>query len=79
MGQEFGLNGQAGVFPLSARTIEMGSIPVNDDVGQQVEPGLAAVPALAWNVESNCTLQMLRLAMVHLSVIHSFQQARRCL
>ena len=47
MGQELGLDGQPGVFPLSDRFAEMGGIPVNDDGGEQVEPGHAAVLALA--------------------------------
>ena len=47
MGQELGLDGRAGVFPLSARFAEMGGIPVNDDGGEQVEPGHAAVLGLA--------------------------------
>ena len=47
MGQQLGLNGQAGVFPLSDRFVEMGSIPVNDDGGEQVEASHAVVLALA--------------------------------
>ena len=47
MGQELGLDGQAGVFPLSDRFAEMGGIPVNDDGGEQVEPGRAVALALA--------------------------------
>ena len=47
MGQELGLYGQPGVFPLSDRFAEMGGIPVNDDGGEQVEPGHAVVLALA--------------------------------
>ena len=47
MGQELGLDGQPGVFPLSDRFAEMGGIPVNDDGGEQVEPGHAVVLALA--------------------------------
>ena len=47
VGQELGLNGQAGVLPLSDRFVEMGGIPVNDDGGEQVEPSHAAVLALA--------------------------------
>ena len=46
MGQELGLDGQPGVFPLSDCFAEMGGIPVNDDGGEQVEPGHAAVLAL---------------------------------
>ena len=46
MGQELGLDGQPGVFPLSDRFAEMGGIPVNDDGGEQVEPGHAVVLAL---------------------------------
>ena len=34
-------------FPLSDRFAEMGGIPVNDDGGEQVEPGHAVVLALA--------------------------------
>ena len=47
MGQELGLDGPAGVFPLSDRFAELGGIPANDDGGEQVEPGHAAVLALA--------------------------------
>ena len=41
MGQE--LDRQAGVVPLSDRFAEMGGIPVNDDDGEQVEPGHVVV------------------------------------
>ena len=47
MGQELGLDGQPGVFPLSDRLAEMSSIPVDDDGGEQVKPGQAVVLALA--------------------------------
>ena len=47
MGQERGLDGQPGVFPLSDRFAEMGSIPLKDDGGEQVEHGHAVVLALA--------------------------------
>ena len=47
MGQDLGLDGQPGVFPLSDRFAEMGGIPVNDDGGEQVEPCHAVVLALA--------------------------------
>ena len=47
VGQEFGLDGQPGVFPLSDYFAEMSGIPVNDDGGEQVEPGHAVVLALA--------------------------------
>ena len=47
MGQELGLDGQPGVFPLSDRLAEMSGIPVDDDGGEQVEPGQAVVLALA--------------------------------
>ena len=47
MGQELGLNGQPGGFLLSDRFAELGGIPVNDDGGEQVEPGHAVVLALA--------------------------------
>ena len=47
MGQELGLDGPAGVFPLSDRFAELGGIPVDDDGGEQVEPGHAVVLALA--------------------------------
>ena len=47
MGQELGLDGQPGVFPLSDHFAEMGGIPVDDDGGEQVEPGHAVVLALA--------------------------------
>ena len=35
------------MFLLSERFVEMGDIPVNDDGGERVEPGHAAVLALA--------------------------------
>ena len=47
MGQELGLDGQPGVFPRSDCFAEMGGIPVDDDGGEQVEPGHAVVLALA--------------------------------
>ena len=47
MGQELGLDRQAGVLPLSDRFVETGGIPVNDDGGEQVEPGHAVVLSLA--------------------------------
>ena len=47
MGQELGLDGQPGVLPLSDRFAEMGGIPVDDDGGEQVEPGHTVVLALA--------------------------------
>ena len=47
MGQELGLDGPAGVFPLSDRFAKMGGIPVNDDGGEQVKPGHEVVLALA--------------------------------
>ena len=47
MGQELGLDGQPGVFPLSDRFAKMGGIPVDDDGGEQVEPGHAVVLGLA--------------------------------
>ena len=47
MGQELGFDGQASVFSLSDRFVEMGGIPVNDDGGEQVEPSHAVVLALA--------------------------------
>ena len=47
VGQELGLDRQPGVFPLSDRFAEMGGIPVNDDGGEQVEPGHAVVLVLA--------------------------------
>ena len=78
VGQDLKLDRQADVFPLSDRFAEMGSIPVNDDGGEQVEPGLAVVLALAWKVEPSYAPHMLRPGSFHLSVIHSFQQARRC-
>ena len=45
--QEFGLDYRPGVFPMSDRFAEMGGIPVNDDGGEQVEPGHSVVLALA--------------------------------
>ena len=47
MGEELGLYGLPGVFPLSERFAEMGGIPVNDDGGEQVEPGHTVVLARA--------------------------------
>ena len=47
MVQERGFDRQAGVFSLSDRFAGISDIPVNDDGGEQVEPGLAVVPALA--------------------------------
>ncbi len=47
MGHQLGLYGQAGLFSLSDRFDEMSGIPVNDDGGEQVEPGYAVVLALA--------------------------------
>ena len=46
MSEELGLNGQAGVFPLSDRFAEMGGISVHDDGGDQVEPGHSVLLAL---------------------------------
>ena len=43
MGEELGLDDQPGVFPLSDRFAEMGGIPVNDDGGEQAEPGHSVV------------------------------------
>ena len=65
------------MFPRSDRFVEMGPIPVNDDGGEQVEPGHAVVLALARQVEPSRALQMLRLGRFHLSVIRSYGQARR--
>ena len=55
MGEELGLDGQPGVFPLSDRFAEMGGIPVkgvHDDGGEQVEDGhaKAAIGALATGI-----------------------------
>ena len=47
MGQDLGLDGHAGVFPLSDRFVEMGGIPVNDDGREEVELGHAVMLALA--------------------------------
>ena len=47
MSQEPGLYGQPGVFPLYDRLSGMGGIPVNDDGGEQVEPGHAVALSLA--------------------------------
>ena len=47
MGQDLGLDGLAGVFPLSDRFAEIGDIPVIDAGGEQVEPGHAVMLALA--------------------------------
>ena len=46
MGLKLGLNGQAGVFPLSNRFVEMGGIPVDDDGSKKVESGHAVVLAM---------------------------------
>ena len=46
MGQDPGIYGQTGAFPLSDPFAEMGSIPANDDGGWQVEPGHAVVLVL---------------------------------
>ena len=43
MGQELGLGRQPGVFPLFDCFAEMGGIPGNDDGGEQVKSGHAAV------------------------------------
>ena len=51
MGQEFGLDRQAGEFPLSDRFAETGGIPVNDDGGEEVEAGHAVMLALAGAAE----------------------------
>ncbi len=47
MGQELGLDCQAGVFPLPEHFAEMGGIPVNYNGGVQVESSHAVVPVLA--------------------------------
>ena len=47
MGREPGLDRQAGVFPLSDRFAKVDGVPVNDDGGEQVETGHAAVLAHA--------------------------------
>ena len=47
MGQQLGIDGQAGVFPLYDRLVEMGGIPVNDDGDEEAEPCHAVVLALA--------------------------------
>ena len=47
VGQELGLDCQAGVFPLPEHFAEMGGIPVNYNGGVQVESSHAVVPALA--------------------------------
>ncbi len=47
MGLKLGRNGQAGMFPLSNRFVEMGGIPVDDDGGKEVESGHAVVLAFA--------------------------------
>ena len=76
MGQELGLDGQPGVFPLSDRFAEMGGIPVDDDGGEQVEPGHAVVLALAGAVadfalasDPECVLErVMSLALVQAGV-----------
>ena len=47
MGQEPGFDGQAGEFPLPDCFAKVGGIPAPYDGGEQVEPGRAAVLALA--------------------------------
>ena len=47
MGQQVGLDVESRAFPLSDIFAEMDGIPVNDDGGEQVEPGHAVVLALA--------------------------------
>ena len=76
MGQELGLERQVGVFPLSDRFAEMGGILVNDDGGEQVEPGHTVVLALARAVadfalasDPKCVLErVMRLALVQAGV-----------
>ena len=43
VGQELGLDDQAGVVPLSDRFTKMGGIPANHDGSEQVEPGRTVV------------------------------------
>ena len=64
MGQELGLDGQSGVFPLSDRFAKLGGIPVNDDGGEQFEPGHAvalactgAVADFGLTPDAECALQ----------------------
>ncbi len=90
MAQELGLDGQAGVFPLSERFAQMGSIPANDDGGKQVEPSHAVMLVLAGAVRVTSSvgrlyesarwraLQMLGPGMFRLSVIRSSRHVRRC-
>ena len=49
--QGIGFESQPGVSPLSDRFAEMGGIPVDDDGGEQVEPGheISAGPRLSRN------------------------------
>ena len=76
VGQELGLDGQPGVFPLPDRFAEMGGIPVNDDGGEQFEPGHAVVLALAGAVadfalasDPECVLEyVMSLALVQAGV-----------
>ena len=76
MGQELGLDGQPGVLPLSDPFAEMGGIPVDDDGGEQVEPGHAVVLALARAVadfalapDPECVLErVMSLALVQAGV-----------
>ncbi len=64
------------MFPLPDRFVEMGGIPVNDDGGEQVEPGHAAVLALARAVadfalapDAECVLErVMSLALVQAGV-----------
>ena len=78
MGQELGLDGQLGVFPPSDHFAEVGGIPVNDDGGEEVEPGNVVVLARARQTEKVGALQTIRIGMCHFSVIGSSRQARRC-
>ena len=47
VGQDLGLDCQPGVFPPYGRFAKMDGIPVDDDGGEQVEPGHAGLLALA--------------------------------
>ena len=85
MGQELGLDGQPGVFPRSDCFAEMGGIPINDDGGEQVEPGHAVVLALAGAVADFALApdlervleRMMSLALVQVSIFTDFDHLNR--
>ena len=78
VGQELGPDRQPGVFLLSDRFAEMGGIQVNDDGGEEVEPGHVIVLALARQAGPGRALQTVRIGMRHFSVSSSPRQTRCC-